>query len=88
MLGGAAKGTFTRLDSVDEGAFEAYYGPLREFIRRYGFHGVDLDVEEEMSLAGIVRLVDRLREDFGGKEGGFDITMAPVATVCEGKSFG
>lgn len=92
MLGGAARGTFSRLDSEDEATFERFYGPLREVIRRYGFDGVDLDVEEEMSLAGIVRLVDRLRRDFKpGSEGGgrgFDITMAPVATVCEGKSLG
>ena len=79
MLGGAAKGTFEKLDSEDEDGFEAYYAPLRDVVRRLGLQGLDLDVEEEMSLRGVVRLVDRLRADFGG---GFVITMAPVATVC------
>ncbi|OBT51568.1 hypothetical protein VE04_08384, partial [Pseudogymnoascus sp. 24MN13] len=31
-----------------------------------------------MSLAGVIRLIDRLRSDFGG---GFIITLAPVATT-------
>ena len=77
MLGGAAKGTFTRLDS-DAEAFEQYYVPLRDVLRRHALSGIDLDVEEEMSLAGITRLIDRLRADFGPA---FLITMAPVATA-------
>lgn len=77
MLGGAAKGSFARLDR-DEGTFERYYLPLKELVRERGLDGLDLDVEEEMSLAGIVRLIDRLRGDFG-KE--FLITLAPVAAA-------
>ena len=80
MLGGAAQGTFTRLDGL-EAIFEVYYAPLRDMIREYGFDGLDLDVEEEMSLAGIIRLIDRLKEDFGHH---FLITMAPVATALQG----
>ena len=80
MLGGAAKGTFTRLDQ-DEEAFEAYYGPLRDIIKEVGLDGLDLDVEEEMSLAGIIRLIDRVKEDFGPN---FLITMAPVANAMIG----
>lgn len=75
LLGGAAKGSFQRLDSGDA-QFERYYGPLRELIKARGLDGVDLDVEEEMTLAGIVRLIDRLRADFGPS---FIISMAPVA---------
>ena len=84
MLGGAARGTFTRLDHDEEGdplgaqRFEAYYGPLRDFVRERGLDGLDLDVEEPMSLGGIVRLIDRLRADFGR---GFVITLAPVAAA-------
>jgi len=77
MLGGAAKGTFQRLDQ-DAGTFELYYEPLADLVRRRALDGVDLDVEEDMSLAGIVRLIDRLRRDFGS---GFLITMAPVAAA-------
>lgn len=81
MLGGAAKGSFSRerLDAPDgDPAFERYYAPLRDLVRERGLDGIDLDVEEEMSLAGAVRLVDRLRADFGP---GFIITFAPVAAA-------
>lgn len=77
MLGGAAKGSFTRLD-LDEDTFEAYYIPLRNLIRERGLDGLDLDVEEPMTLAGIIRLIDRLKTDFGAS---FIITLAPVAAA-------
>jgi Glycosyl hydrolases family 18 len=84
MLGGAAKGTFARLDysesrtDIPFARFEAYYTPLREFIRRHGLDGLDLDIEEEMSLPGVVHLIDRLKADFGRD---FIVTLAPVATA-------
>ena len=77
MLGGAAQGSFQRLDRSD-GEFEAYYVPLREMVRRHNLDGLDLDVEEPMSLNGIVRLIDRLKADFGPE---FLVTLAPVATA-------
>lgn len=77
MLGGAAKGSFERLDG-DEARFEAYYVPLRDLVREKGLDGLDLDVEEAMSLAGIIRLIDRLKADFGPQ---FLITLAPVAAA-------
>ncbi|KHN95676.1 alkaline phosphatase [Metarhizium album ARSEF 1941] len=73
MLGGAAPGTYQRLGSEQ---FEAYYAPLRQLIRDRNLDGVDLDVEEPVGLAAIIRLIDRLRADFGP---GFVITLAPVA---------
>lgn len=80
MLGGAAKGTYARLDTavVDAAAFEAYYAPVRDVIRDRGLDGVDLDVEEPMSLGGVIHLIDRLRADFGPS---FLITLAPVAAA-------
>lgn len=77
MLGGAAKGSFQRLDGNHD-MFERYYMPVRNLIRARGLDGLDLDVEEEMSLGGVIRLIDRLRADFG-KE--FLITLAPVAAA-------
>ncbi|KAH0497987.1 hypothetical protein TgHK011_005268 [Trichoderma gracile] len=77
MLGGAAKGSYARLDASDE-QFERYYCPLRDMIRACGLDGLDLDVEEEMSLGGVVKLIDRLRSDFGKD---FLITLAPVAAA-------
>jgi chitinase len=80
MLGGAAPGSFTRLDgSQDE--FETFYTPLRDVIRRHGLDGIDLDVEEKMSLQGIIRLIDRLKADMGDE---FIITLAPVAAALLG----
>lgn len=51
MLGGAAKGSFTRLD-LDDVTFEQYYLPLAALIRERNLDGLDLDVEEPMSLGG------------------------------------
>lgn len=81
MLGGAAKGSFERLDKSNA-EFELYYQPLRDMVRQHGLDGLDLDVEEEMSLAGVIRLVDRLKADFGQS---FIITMSPVATALQGQ---
>jgi hypothetical protein len=78
MLGGAAKGSYARLDGDDSGKFEEYYIPLRDTLRQHDFDGIDLDIEEPMSLPGVIRLIDRLRSDFGPS---FLITMAPVATA-------
>ncbi|KAI9506322.1 hypothetical protein GGI25_002314 [Coemansia spiralis] len=75
MLGGAAKGSFLRLDGSNE-QFERYYAPLRDLVHQRKLDGLDLDVEEEMSLQGMIRLIDRLRSDFGKD---FIITLAPVA---------
>src|SRR5271155_2407409 len=84
MLGGAAQGSFARLDysesrtDIPAARFEMYYAPLREFIRQHNLDGLDLDIEEEMSLPGVVHLIDRLKADFGQS---FIITLAPVATA-------
>ena len=77
MLGGAAPGTFRKLDG-DQEQFELYYRPLLAVIRRHDLDGIDLDVEEPMSLSGIIRLIDRLKLDLGA---GFTITLAPVAAA-------
>lgn len=66
------------LRSTNRYQFEEYYAPLHALIRAQNLDGLDLDVEEEMSLAGIIRLIDRLRTDFGPS---FLITLAPVATA-------
>ena len=78
MLGGAAPGTYTRLDTDDAAVFDSYYLPVAALVRERGLDGLDLDVEEPMSLGGIIRLIDRLRADFGPE---FLITLAPVAAA-------
>lgn len=77
MVGGAAQGSFQRLDTE----FDTYYPVLKNIISTYKLDGVDLDVEEEMSQAGIERLVRSLRADFGPE---FQITLAPVASALSG----
>ncbi|HZE40791.1 MAG TPA: glycosyl hydrolase family 18 protein [Stackebrandtia sp.] len=77
MVGGAAKGSFQRLDTD----FDTYYPVLRDLVSKYKLDGVDLDVEEDMSLAGIEKVIDALRTDFGD---GFIVTLAPVATDLSG----
>ena len=80
MVGGAARGSYRRLDQGDA-EFEVYYHPLQEMVRAHRLDGLDLDVVEEMSLAGIIRLIDRLKSDFGDA---FLITLSPVATALQG----
>ncbi|MCJ1397233.1 hypothetical protein MMC11_000425 [Xylographa trunciseda] len=75
MLGGAARGTFALLDGSDA-QFETHYRPLQDFLRTHRLDGLDLDVEEPVSLGSVIRLIDRLRTDFGPR---FLITLAPVA---------
>ncbi|MGH3645922.1 MAG: proprotein convertase P-domain-containing protein [Micromonosporaceae bacterium] len=77
MVGGAAQGSFQRLDTE----FAAYYPKLKNVITTYNLDGVDLDVEENMSLAGIERVIDALRADFGAD---FVISMSPVASALWG----
>ncbi|KAL6713793.1 hypothetical protein ACLMJK_008285 [Lecanora helva] len=80
MLGGAAKGSYRRLDRSEE-EFATYYTPLRDVIRQHNLQGLDLDVEETMSIEGIIRLIDCLKLDFGPS---FIITLAPVARALQG----
>ncbi|MCJ1280718.1 hypothetical protein MMC26_000035 [Xylographa opegraphella] len=77
MLGGAHQGSFSALDG-EMSSFNAHYEPLREMIAWMALDGLDLDVEEAMSIAAVIRLIDHLKADFGTE---FLITLAPVATA-------
>ncbi|MFI5782891.1 glycosyl hydrolase family 18 protein [Nocardia sp. NPDC051570] len=77
MLGGAGRGSFQRLDTD----FATYYPLLKNLVTTYRLDGVDLDVEESMSLPGLERVIDALRADFGP---GFLVTLAPVAPELSG----
>ncbi|KAE9971435.1 hypothetical protein BLS_004433 [Venturia inaequalis] len=71
MLGGAAKGSYEKL----ERNFEPYYAVLSTLIRKRSLQGLDLDVEEPTKLSTIQKLITRLKADFGST---FIITLAPV----------
>lgn len=78
MVGGWAPGTMCKLDG-DE--FDIHYPALRDFLREHKLQGIDIDVEQDMSLEGVITLMDALRADFGSE---FAIILAPVASAMWG----
>jgi hypothetical protein len=61
--------------------FETYYALLVEMIQdRPWIQGIDLDIEEGVSLGNVQMLIMRLVKDFGKD---FIITMAPVSSSLE-----
>jgi hypothetical protein len=77
MLGGAAQGSYADLFTK----WHTFYPILKQTLQQYKLNGIDLDVEENVSLANIERLIDRLHVDFGSN---FEITLAPVASALWG----
>jgi hypothetical protein len=77
MLGGAAQGSYA--DLFDN--WSTFYPILQQTLQQYNLNGIDLDVEENVTLANAEMLIDRLDTDFGSK---FRITLAPVASALWG----
>lgn len=72
MVGGAG-GAYTNLFND----FDIYYPLLKQLVEDKSFiQGIDLDIEEEVSIDNVKMLIRRLKEDFGDK---FIITMAPIS---------
>lgn len=72
MIGGAGGGFQNLLSDYD-----IYYPMLKEFLKMNNIiTGLDLDVEEEVDVNDIKKLIKDLKNDFGED---FTITMAPVA---------
>jgi hypothetical protein len=72
MVGGAG-GAFTNLFSD----FETYYPMLKQFLKEKKFiTGIDLDIEEQVDIKDVKKLINCLMKDFGED---FIITIAPVA---------
>ncbi|KAJ6448144.1 glycoside hydrolase superfamily [Mycena sanguinolenta] len=66
----------------NETTFDARYAPLHALLTRRKFDGIDLDIEDDpITLNATVKLIRRLRADFGAD---FVITLAPVATAFTG----
>jgi len=77
MLGGAAQGSYA--DLFDN--WSTFYPILQQTIQQYNLNGIDLDIEETVSLANAEMLVNQLNSDFGSS---FVITMSPVASALWG----
>lgn len=73
MLGGAAPGTFTNLFAH----FDTFYPLLKKTLKEHKLDGLDIDVEESITLEQVEMLITRVHDDFGK---GFSITLAPVAS--------
>lgn len=81
MLGGAGTAYANLFRS-----FDPFYPLLRDTLRaQSAVSGIDLDVEEPVSLVDLRMLIARLAADFGPQ---FVITMAPVAEALEGDAPG
>ncbi len=77
MLGGSAPGTYTDLFSQ----WDIFYPILKRTLTKYKLNGMDIDIEENVTLANAQKLIDQLNTDFGS---GFVMTMAPVASALWG----
>jgi len=77
MLGGAAQGSYADLFSQ----WKIFYPILKRTLKHYKLDGIDMDIEEQVSLSNAKRLVDQLNKDFGSR---FIMTMAPVASALWG----
>jgi|HubBroStandDraft_1064217.scaffolds.fasta_scaffold00404_15 chitinase len=77
MLGGAAQGSYADLFSQ----WSTFYPILQQTLQQYNLNGIDLDIEEDVTLANAEMLIEQLNTDFGSK---FLITMAPVASALWG----
>lgn len=75
MVGGAG-GAYTQLFAH----YDLFYPLLKSTIQTYGFQGVDLDVEEAVTLANMQQLIGDLRRDFPTN---FTITAAPVCSALQ-----
>ncbi|MDQ2866141.1 MAG: glycosyl hydrolase family 18 protein [Candidatus Eremiobacteraeota bacterium] len=77
MLGGAAQGSYALLFSD----WNTFYPILKSTLQQYKLNGIDLDVEETVSLTDIEKLIKQLHADFGSS---FLITLSPVCSALWG----
>ncbi len=76
MIGGAGGGYSTLFSD-----FPTFYNLLKETIINYPqISGVDLDIEEGVSLPDVKKLIDSINNDFGDN---FIISMAPVQSSLQ-----
>ena len=72
MVGGAG-GAYEKLFAD----FDMYYPLLKQFLKSRNYiSGIDLDIEEQVDIKDVKKLINQIVKDFGED---FTITMAPVA---------
>jgi chitinase len=79
MLGGADDGSYQALFD----AWSTFYPILQQTLQQYNLNGIDLDIEETVTLANAEMLINQLDTDFGSP---FKITLSPVASALWGGS--
>ena len=72
----------TSLEGPDSDRFEELYLPLRKILVLDTFNGIDLNFNQRTTINSIVRLIDRLRTDFGKQ---FLITVSLPVAAFQGK---
>lgn len=77
MLGGAAQGSYALLFSD----WKTFYPILASTLKQYKLNGIDLDVEETVTLPDIEKLITKLHADFGST---FLVTLSPVCSALWG----
>jgi hypothetical protein len=77
MLGGAAQGSYADLFSH----WSTFYPILKRTLKHCKLDGIDMDIEEHITLSDAQKLVNRLRKDFGNA---FIMNMSPVARDLSG----
>ena len=81
MVGGAG-GAYSELFND----FDTYYPLLKDLLKNQThINGIDLDIEETVSIENVKMLIRKLKDDFGEE---FKITMAPVASSMQTDSSG
>ncbi|PMD14886.1 glycoside hydrolase family 18 protein [Hyaloscypha hepaticicola] len=84
LLGGAAGVTYSKLNGTDD-EFNAYYQPLLALLKRKKKHnldGLDIYIEEKVSISVPLRLINALYQDLGPSS---ILTMAPLAAALSDK---
>jgi len=78
MLGGAAQGSYNKALFAH---WNTFYPILKQTLQHYKMNGIDMDIEEPVTLADAKKLVDQLNKDFSSQ---FIMTMSPVAPDLSG----
>jgi len=75
MIGGAGGAYYNLFKN-----FDLYYNLLRDILIKYNLDGIDLDIEEEVDINNVKKIINIINKDFGNE---FIISMAPVQSSLE-----